>query len=354
NPGDTNKNGNATNPTRGNWGGITFEATSDSTSIIKYSVLRYGNTPSVYYGTWPDGAYTQGQITLINASPTIENDTLSDNVYGVYALFVSKPKINDCVFINSQYTPVAMSLSADPVFGGVNSMLNPGLRALGIIGHNVGANGTLRQRTFAGYTNITYVVLENVTIKSGTVVTIDPGIVVKMNMYTAIWVDGGFVAKGTVGQGRVVFSSILDDNVGNPLDTNGDGLATVPARGNWSTIRFQDTSIDCLCVLDSADVKYGGGGSSYGAVTFLNASGNIKNSLLAHSNHFAVRCDGASMPSISNVTMQDSRLDPIAMSLLSDPVFSAITFDANGTNGIRILEGTLSTSTTLNRRDVAG
>src|SRR3972149_6258278 len=107
NPFDTNKNGNITNPTRGDWGGITLESTNDTTSIIKYCVLRYGNTPSAYY----NGVYTQGLITLINTSATIENDTLTDNVYGVYAFLVSKPKIGNCVFVNSQFTPVAMSIS---------------------------------------------------------------------------------------------------------------------------------------------------------------------------------------------------------------------------------------------------
>jgi parallel beta-helix repeat protein len=354
NPHDTNKNGNLTNPGRGNWGGITFEGTSDTTSIIKYAVLRYGNTPpGTYYGTYPYGAFTQGLITLINASPTIENDTLTDNVYGVYALFVSKPKIKDCVFINSQYTPVAMSLSANPTFSGTNSMQNPGLRALGIIGHYVSANGNLYQRTFAGYTNITYVVLADVTIASGATVTVDPGVVVKMNPSTGIYVDGALNAKGNIANGRVYFTSIKDDNVGNPLDTNGDGLGTSPARGDWYTIRFQDSSVDTACVLDSTSVLYGGNGS-YGAVTFTNASGSVKNSILAHSNYYGVKCEGNSAPLISDVVLQNNRYDPIAMSLLSNPTFQNITFDANGTKGIKILEGTLSSNATLNKRDVAG
>lgn len=216
NPFDTNKNGNLTNPARGNWGGITFEATSDTNSVVKYCVLRYGNTPGAYYGTYPNGAYTEGLITLINASPTIENDTLTDNVYGVYAFLVSKPKINNCVFINSQYTPIAMSVSADPTFSG-NSMQNPGLRALGIIGHVVTANGTIKQRTFAGYTNISYVVLADVTINTGTVVNVEPGVVIKMNISTGIYVNGGFTARGA-GLGWITFTSIRDDNFGNPLE----------------------------------------------------------------------------------------------------------------------------------------
>ncbi len=349
NPFDTNKNGNITNPARGDWGGITLESTNDTTSIIKYCVLRYGNTPSSYY----NGVYTQGLLTLINTSATIENDTLTDNVYGVYAFLVSNPKINDCVFVNSQYTPVAMSISANPSFGGTNVMQNPGLRALGIIGHAVTANGNVYQRNFAGFTNITYVVLDDVTINSGSTVTVQPGVCIKMNNSTSFYINGAFSAKGNVASGLIYFTSIKDDNVGNPLDTNGDGLATAPAQGNWYTIRFQDTSVDSLCVLDSVVVRYGGNGS-YGLVTFTNANGTVKNSSLAQSYYYGVRCEGNSAPQINTVTFESNRLDPIAMSLLSNPVFTNITFNANGSSGIRILEGTLSSNATLNKRDVAG
>ena len=349
NPFDTNKNGNITNPARSDWGGITLESTNDTTSIIKYCVLRYGNTPGAYYNT----VYTQGLLTLINTSATIANDTLTDNVYGIYAFLVSKPTISNCVFVNSQYTPIAMSISANPTFSGTNVMQNPGLHALGIIGHAVSANGTLYRRDFAGYTNITYVVLDDVTINSGSTVTVEPGVVIKMNPNASIYINGGFSAKGTIANGRVYFTSIKDDNVGNPLDTNGDGLATAPGQGNWYTIRFQDTSVDSLCVLDSTVIQYGGN-AGYGLVTFTNSNATVKNSLLAQSYYYGVKCEGNSAPQINGVAFESNRLDPIAMSLLSNPTFTNITFNANGTSGIRILEGTLSSNATLNKRDVAG
>ncbi|RLD51213.1 MAG: hypothetical protein DRJ05_18665, partial [Bacteroidetes bacterium] len=56
----------------------------------------------------------------------------------------------------------------------------------------------------------------------------------------------------------------------------------------------------------------------------------------------------------SNVDITNCRLDPIAMSLTSNPTFSNITFSANGSNGIRIIEGTLSSNATLVKRNIAG
>jgi parallel beta-helix repeat protein len=175
-----------------------------------------------------------------------------------------------------------------------------------------------------------------------------------MNPSTAIYVNGGFSAKGNIANGQVYFTSTKDDNIGNPLDTNGDGLATAPTQGNWYTIRFQDTSIDTACVLDSTVIQYGGGGGTYGAVTTTNANPTIKNSLLAQSYYYGIRCEGNSAPQVNTVTFQSNRLDPIAMSLLSNPTFTNISFNANGTSGIRIIEGTLSSNATLNKRDVAG
>ena len=350
NPFDTNKNGNITNPARGDWGGITLESTNDTTSIFKYCVLRYGNTPGAYY----NGVYTEGLLTLINTSATIENDTLTDNVYGVYAYLVSKPTIGNCVFVNSQYTPIAMSISANPTFTGSNVMQNPGLRALGIIGHAVGANGTVYRRDFAGYTNITYVILNDVTINSGTFVNVEPGVVIKMNPSTGIYVNGSLSAKGNLANGQIYFTSIKDDNIGNPIDTNGDGAATLPTWGNWYTIKFQDTSVDSACVLDSTVIRYGGGSISYGLVTFTNSNATVSNSNLSLSYYYGIRCEGNSTPQVSNVSLENSQYDPIAMSLLSNPTFTNITFNANGTSGIRIIEGTLSSNATLNKRDVAG
>ena len=42
------------------------------------------------------------------------------------------------------------------------------------------------------------------------------------------------------------------------------------------------------------------------------------------------------------------------MSLTSNPTFTNITFSANGSNGIKIIEGTLSSNATLVKRNVAG
>ncbi len=348
NPHDTNKNGNGTLPNVGDWGGIVFEATSDTSSILNYCRIRYGSLPSsYYYFRWIGG----GEITTVQASPTISNCQLENVPYGVYSFLESYPKIWNDSITNSQYTPIALSVSADPSFAG-NIFTNTKWTALGIIGGQVSANGTIKERTVAGFANITYVLLEDLSINSGTNVTVDPGVVIK-SAGPGIYVDGGFRAKGTIAGGQVVFTSMYDDNFGNPHDTNGDGNASSPAAGNWSTIRFQATSNDTFCLLDSCLIKFNGN-SNWGAVTFTDAGGTVSNSTISDSRAFGVRCEGSSTPQVNNVTIANCSADPIAMSLKANPTFTNIIFSANGSKGIHILEGTLSSNAVLARRDVAG
>jgi parallel beta-helix repeat protein len=346
-PNDTNKNGNADAPSRGEWGGITFESGSDSTSILNFCSLHYGALPYYYY--YFNNIYLNGgQITTINlANPTISNCLIDQSVYGVYAYGNSKPSVVGCKIVNSQYTPIAMSVPADPFFS-ADTFVNSGWTALGIIGEYLGASGTVRQRTVAGYTNITYVLLGDLNINSGTNVTINPGVVIKSNG-PGFYVNGGLKAKGTIAQGNVIFTSLKDDNWGNPGDCNRDGNATSPAWNDWYGIKYQATSDDVFSLLDSCLINYTSNG-----VTYTDAGSTLSNSTIFKSYNYGIRCENSSNPLVTGVTFDGCRLDPIAMSLQSNPTFTNITFSANGSRGIKILDNTLSSNATLAQRNVAG
>ncbi|MDP1677551.1 MAG: right-handed parallel beta-helix repeat-containing protein [Bacteroidota bacterium] len=346
-PNDTNKNGNADAPARGEWGGITFESGSDSTSILNYCSIHYGALPYYYY--YMNNIYLNGgQITTINlANPTISNCLIDQSIYGVYAYGNSKPSVIGSKFVNSQYTPIAMSVTADPFFS-ADTFVNSGWTALGIIGEYLGASGTIRQRTVAGYTNIAYVLLADLTINSGTNVTINAGIVIKSNG-PGFYVNGGLRAKGTIADSNVIFTSLKDDNWGNPGDVNRDGNATSPAWNDWFGIKFQATSDDVFSLIDSCLINYSSNG-----VTYTDAGSILSNSTIFKSYNYGIRCENSSTPFVINVTFDGCRLDPIAMSLQSNPTFTNITFSANGSRGIKILDNTLSSNATLAQRNVAG
>ena len=357
NPGDTNKDGTITTPSTGDISAIIFEDGYDPTSIVDYVRMKYA---SVYYYQYSNGGSnhsvhgcaiaTLSAVAPAPAGPTISNCEIRESAYGVSSYQASNPVVSNNSFINITNTPLSLAGSSDPTYSG-NTYTNCGINALGLIGHNVVVNGTISQRNVAGYTNITYVLLEDITVMNGTYLDIDPGVVVKM--LTKHWyIYGGFKMNGTVSE-HVIFTSLYDDNVGNPMDTNGDGNATTPSAGNWRRIEFDETSDDAYNEFNYADIQYGGY-SNYGVVRTINASPEINNTLIDQGSGFGIRCDGNSAPVLNTVGIQNCTSDPIAMSLTSNPTFTNITFTANYSNGIFILEGTLSTNATLIKRNVAG
>ena len=352
NPGDTNKDGTITTPAINDMGAIIFTEGSDPTSILDYVRMKYANVYNYYYSNGGQNHYLNAcAVATINASPTISNCEFRELNYGISCYTTSNPTITNNSMTNITYTPFSISASANPTFSG-NTFTNVGLNALGLLGHNVVVNSNIIKRDVAGYTNITYVSHEDIELLNGATLDIAPGVVIKMSLYRGWDIQGGFKCNGTVSE-HVVFTSLYDDNVGNPMDTNGDGNATTPSWGNWYDISFEENSDDVYCDLVYTDLQYGGG-SGNGIVTTTNASPTLNNILVDQSYYYGLWFNGNSAPTVSNVDITNCRLDPIAMSLTSNPIFSNIAFTANGSNGIRIIEGTLSSNATLIKRNIAG
>jgi len=349
NPHDTNKDGTNTVPTRRDWSGIVFKSGSDPASVMDYCIVKFAYLS--WYEDIINGTYIhQGAITIINSSPTISNTTITDMSYGIYAFASSNPVIENCTFENSEYTPILMSANANPTFSG-NTFTNSGYTALGICPEHLPTSCTIPQRNVAGYTNITYMIMGDWYINSGAEVTIEPGVIIKIYNYQDIYVEGGLKADASSGD-PIIFTSMKDDNAGNPGDTNGDGDASAPAQSDWGTINFKATSDDAFSKIDNCEIRFSGDNYK-GAVTYTDAAATMNNTTITDS-YFGVRCEGSSTPQISNTNIQNCYADPIAMSLKSNPTFSNISFLANGSSGIRLLEGTLSSNATLIRRSIAG
>ena len=74
-------------------------------------------------------------------------------------------------------------------------------------------------------------VINAVTIPSGSSLTIEPGTIIKAQLYTVPFTVDGTLTVGTPLGEQVILTSITDDTVGG--DTNGDGATTSPSAGNW-------------------------------------------------------------------------------------------------------------------------
>lgn len=359
NPNDTNKDGNQTVPGVGDWYGIHFTEDADDESIIDHAIIQFARSNNVSFA---GQSYRNGAIMVTSVSPTFTNTEIRNVEIGIGLIGNSNSVITDNSFINTSSVPLALSMAADPTLEN-NSLTNAEIIALGLFGEDLGLNGAVTKKNFGGHENITYFILDDITIKSSAEVTVDPGIVFKASSNTAIFVDGGFQINGTADE-RVVFTSFRDDNFGNPGDTNNDGNATSPSDNDWGTVMYRGTSNDSFNTVQYADFRFGRVG-----MAFQNSSPTVEHTLLNEASYFGITADGAAEPVFNNVTIRNMNLDPILLSVKSNPSFSNITFDANGSNGIRILEGysssfqlhsyitnttTIGSDATIFQRDIAG
>jgi parallel beta-helix repeat protein len=240
---------------------------------------------------------------------------------------------------------------------------------LGLIGVSfnstteLAVSGTIRQKSFAGYTNITYVLRNYIIIANGTNVNIEAGVVIKNEPYSyGITVNGGFKVDGTLAN-PVIFSSIKDDNVGNPGDTDGDGNGTAPEVGEGPGIYFAPSSDDTYCKLIYLKSYYGGGSyvqpnnnPTTGVIGIESANPVIDQVLLSNLSTTieGIGVYGSGAPTISNTVFQNGSFFPVSMSLLSNPVFSNITFTSMGYSAILINDDNITSNATLVTRSLAG
>jgi len=344
--GDSNVDGSATSPSSGNWNQIRFNSTSlDATSLVEYCLLRFASSSN------------RGVIELQSASPTIRNCTFEINRYGLWIQNASDPVVQGNLFRLTDTAPISKSVLSQPTFSG-NVYDNNAYDVLGLIGENIAQDLTLEKWNLAGYTNITRALVNTIMdVNFGSTLTIDPGVIIKMGIvsqgpFQHSWqVSGAIDANGSVSE-PIVFTSIRDDDFGNPLDSNNDGSLTVPGRRNWNYFKFKDVSDDALNQLDWCIFRYGGYSGT--GVDIETASPTFNNCTFETNGAYGLMIRGDSQPVITNCTFGNHTTTPIAMSLGSDPVFSGNEFlSDNAYNALGILGETLSSDVTWKRRQVA-
>ncbi len=359
NPFDTNKDGSVTSPAVGDFGSISMLPGSTG-SIFNYCKIRYAGGHNDYISYEFSGA----SFNFINASGTVQNSEIKDVKDGINCFYGATPTIQDNQFTNLAFA-VTLSAAANPTLTG-NILTNVSNKALGLVGvgfssTELSVSGTIRQKNFAGYTNITYVLRNHLIVATGANVNIEAGVVIK-NLYYGFTVNGGFKTDGTLAN-PVIFSSIKDDNVGNPGDTNGDGNGTAATSGEGPGIYFSPSSDDSYCKLSYLKSYYGGGSYSKpyantttGVIGIESANPVIDQVLLSNlsASVEGIGIYGNGSPSISNVNFQNGTFFPISMSLLSNPSFSNITFTSMGYSAILINDNNINANATLVTRSVAG
>jgi parallel beta-helix repeat protein len=267
--GDTNEDASATAPARNDWSGVHFNNSSiDASCVLRRVKIRYAS---------------KGVETDI-ANPTIDSCEFSLNTHGLSMLNASNPVVTNNSFASSSITPIAMTLDANPIFTNNSfSSSDNQYDAIGLYGSTLTANGTIKVRDFTAIPNVTYVMLGSSIVPAGITLTIEAGVVIKsvQNSNYNIQVAGTIIANGTLGS-PIVFTSVRDDNYGNPFDTNKDGTGTSPAVGDFGSISMLPGSTGSSFTY--CKIRYAGGINGYNSyqfdgasLNFISASGTVQN-----------------------------------------------------------------------------
>lgn len=360
NPQDTRNDGNVSVPAAGNFGGIHFSSTTTATSAIDTALIKFARNSHSYGIQYVYTNYYYSAISIDGSAPKIRGTIITDTEYGV-ALRNSAATISNVEMVNTSKAPIRISVSSNPILENI-IFSSVGWRGLAILPEHINYTATLGKRDVAGIPNITYI-LEGLKILAGSQVTLDSGLVIKARNYTLIEVEGGFKIAGT-STAHVTITSIADDNAGaspnaTDNDTEGNGNATLPEHNKWGGIIYYSGSDDVFSEIAYADFNYGGHASLApyyigGTVIWDNAAAKIYQSTIRYAANNGLAFYGASTPIVDFVTIQSSLYNPIAISYFANPTFTNITFNANGSNGLQLIESTLSSNATLYKRDIAG
>jgi hypothetical protein len=265
---DTNGDGFATQPIRGDWDRIEFTDTSNDASLIEHAVIRYAGAPGgLYYGA----------IRLFDASPLIQNTEITQN----------------------SYCAIEANLHSFPILSG-NDIHDNDANGICI------KSGTLDIDATWDITDTTYFLRNTVTIAIDKTLTIAPGVIIKMDYQGSLIINGGLSVQGTNAD-PIYFTSYKDDMVGG--DTNGDGWST-GLPGDWRRIEFGDNSDDANSIINHAIIRYAGR-DGYGAVTLMQAAPTIIYTILSD-NDFAGLRASTSAPSLSCNDIYDNNIYGVA------------------------------------------
>ncbi|MBI1799352.1 MAG: hypothetical protein HYR73_06660, partial [Candidatus Eisenbacteria bacterium] len=342
--GDTNGDGNNTVPAPSDWGGITIASMTPDSSRFVFCNVGFA------------GCYQRGALQFLSGiSGAVTDCTIRRSYTGLECQGNSSPVLVGTSIQTSTLTPIIVDFTSTPAISNLAfSGGDNGYDAFGLRGGTLNTTATLTKRGATvgvnPISNVTYVLLNSLTINSPGSLTISPGVVIKP-LGQGLYVNGGgnLTMNGTVTD-TVTVTSINDDNFGQPRDTNNNGSITHPGPGDWDRIVFAQGATGSL---QYCRLKFGTNYGNYGLVDMTNQSIGISNTLLSDAAHGVV-VHGTGSPPLNTVAINNMTSTPILMSVSATPIFTGITFQTNKITALGIIGEQIGVNSHLTQRTIAG
>ena len=322
-------------------------------------IFLYGKTNTSKIENWKIqyGGYDQNNWSVyVSNNNVVKNCEIKNSYRGIW--FATNAQVLNNSFLNIDYYPVGRHVNkGNPVLIG-NSVSNVGYIGIAITDF-ADDSPTLNQMDFAGFTNVAYIVENMQTIAAGSVLSIDPGVVIKFQDYY-----GGFIVNGAIkaigkADNKIIFTSVKDDSAAG--DSNNNGTANVPAAGNWYGINFSGTASDTENILKNCELRYSGSSNyinypddySKAGVLRINDCHVLMDSIKVNfCSNSAIGIFGNANPEITNSQLYNIGNAPVFMDMFANPSFNGIKIanaprigllirgqEIKGTIPVRIFEG---------------